>query len=301
MECRRDGGALCECVREDAGLRLGVRWTVGDVSARGWEALRLSVWCAVRLFGVDAEYAIVVNTVGLERARELAGELPAVVLWVEVTAAEMPGWLRPHLVGAGSGSTAAMSEGTAWKLLPVRMFAGMHELSLDNDCVLWDVPRAMRAWMDVDDRTLMAADTERCLGQFQGDARVAVAINSGIRGLPPEFDLEDALRASLLEKPGVVLTSELDEQGLQAAALHRDGPALVVGLDEVSICSPFWPRNPELGRCGAHFVGLNSRHIPWDYFDRPGDEVRREHFDRHRAELYWRAGLEMGPALPMVG
>ena len=31
--------------------RLGVRWTTGDASARGFEALRLSLWGAFRLFG----------------------------------------------------------------------------------------------------------------------------------------------------------------------------------------------------------------------------------------------------------
>ena len=275
---------------------LGVRWTVGDVSARGWEALRVSVHCAVRLFGPAAEYAVCVNTVPLARARELAGEMPAHIRWVEVSASEIPALLRPHL---GHG----MAEGVGWKLLPVRMFPEMYELSLDNDCILWEQPAALREWLGSRDRTLLAGDTERCLGMFQESA-VPGTINSGIRGLPPGFDLAGALAATLEEKSAemgerVHLHSELDEQGLQAVALHRDGPALVVSTAEVSICSPFWPRDPEMGTCGAHFVGLNSRHIPWDYFDRPGDVVRREHWDRHRAELYRRAEMELTPALPM--
>ena len=99
--------------------------------------------------------------------------------------------------------------------------------------------------------------------------------------------------------PEVVLRSELDEQGLQAAALGRGGRLLQVRTDEVTICSPFWPRHPELGTCGAHFVGLNSKVIPWNYYDRPGLEVRREHWDRHRAALYEHAGLAMRNADPL--
>lgn len=38
--------------------RVGVRWTIGDVSDEGFEALRLSVWGAFRLFGEDAVYAV---------------------------------------------------------------------------------------------------------------------------------------------------------------------------------------------------------------------------------------------------
>jgi hypothetical protein len=35
-------------------MRLAVRWTVGDASARGYEALRLSIQDAYNLFGPDA-------------------------------------------------------------------------------------------------------------------------------------------------------------------------------------------------------------------------------------------------------
>ncbi len=250
-------------VRKDACMtqtRLGVRWTVGDVSVRGWEALRLSIHCAVRLFGSTAEYAVCVNSVPLDRARTLAGMLPEQVRWQTVTTADVPDFLKPHLDGP-------MAEGVAWKLLPPRLFPALHELSLDNDCILWKQPAAMEAWLAADDRTLLAADMERCLGQFQDDARVPEPINSGIRGLPPDFDLRAALQASLQEKSAghgtpLLLQSELDEQGLQAAALHRDGPALVVPTHDVSICSPFWPRNPGAGRLRRALCGSEQQAHP---------------------------------------
>lgn len=273
-----------------------IRWTVGDVSSRGWEALRLSVHCAVRLFGPEAIYTVCVNTVLLADARRRTGELPAQVLWREVTAAEIPAILRPHL-------DPAMAEGVGWKLVPLQLDPTRHELALDNDCILWEQPEAVRQFLGRNDTTLLAEDTDRCLGQFDGCAHVPGHVNSGIRGLPPGFTLGTALRESLHAQEQstgapVLLTSELDEQGLQAAALHRS-PCLLVSRAEVSICSPFWPRDPEPGTCGAHFVGLNSKHIPWNYFDRSGDRVRREHFDRHRPELYRRAGLPLSPPLSL--
>jgi hypothetical protein len=42
-------------------IRLGVRWTVGDASPRGFEALRLSIWGAGRLFGTATTYVVCVN------------------------------------------------------------------------------------------------------------------------------------------------------------------------------------------------------------------------------------------------
>ena len=149
---------------------------------------------------------------------------------------------------------------------------------------------------------MMAEHVDRCLGSLQDCRAVVGHVNSGIRGLPPGFALEQRMEAVLACRERdtgdrVVLTSELDEQGMQAVALAEVGEMLRVRIDEVSICSPFWPRQPGLGSCGAHFVGLNSKEIPWNYYDRPGLEVRQEHWDRHRPELYRRAGLEMGPAL----
>ena len=114
--------------------------------------------------------------------------------------------------------------------------------------------------------------------------------NGGIRGLPPSLDLERALHAVLDERP-VTLTSELDEQGLQVAALERAGPTLVVRLDEVTICSPFPPNLPGLGSCGAHFIGLNARALPGSYEGRPASELVREHFHRLEPELRARVGL----------
>ncbi len=275
---------------------IAIRWTVGDVSSRGWEALRLSVYCALRLFGPGSydsgpRYAVCVNTVSLAEAQAKTGPLP--VAWHAVTSADIPPELRPHL-------DPAMAEGVGWKLVPPRLFPDAYELSLDNDCLLWALPQALRKFLSRTDATLLAEDVDRCLGQFDA-APVEGAVNSGIRGLPPGFDLLPALQSILGEARlrSERLTSELDEQGLQAAALHAASPCLRVTTEEVSICSPFWPRQPELGTCGAHFVGLNSKHIPWNYYDEPGNLVRRRHWDRHRPELYRRAGLALLPALPL--
>ena len=41
---------------------LAVRWTIGDVNPAGFEALRLSIWGACRLFGPEGQYAVCVNT-----------------------------------------------------------------------------------------------------------------------------------------------------------------------------------------------------------------------------------------------
>ncbi len=48
----------------------------------------------------------------------------------------------------------------------------------------------------------------------------------------------------------------------------------------------------------AH-VPVLVRHLPWNYYDRSADHVRRAHWDRWRPLLYSKAGLPMPPALPL--
>ncbi|MFL5575075.1 MAG: hypothetical protein ACJ79S_03775 [Gemmatimonadaceae bacterium] len=270
--------------------RLGVRWTVGDVSAHGYDALRLSIWGARRLFGDRARYTVCVNSVPVGEARRRTGGVPRRVRWRAVGRRDIPGVVAARL-------DAAMAEGMGWKFAPVRLYADRHELALDNDCILWEMPAAMARWLELEDACLVAEDVRALFGQFShlcGDG----ARNLGIRGTPPAFDLEGALGA-VLERNPVTLASELDEQGLQVAALSLAGAPCVVSVDDVTICSPFWPHRPEPGRCGAHFVGLNARALPWEHDGRPAIETRHEHWLARRAEIAERVGAPRSPRVAL--
>jgi hypothetical protein len=117
---------------------VGIRWTIGDVNGRGFEALRLSIWGAWRAFGPDASYVVCVNTVSGEEARARTGPVPDAVVWRP--ASDPPGFLREHL-------EAGMAEGVAWKLAPLRCFPDRWELSFDNDCIFWETPTAIGRWL----------------------------------------------------------------------------------------------------------------------------------------------------------
>jgi hypothetical protein len=270
---------------------LGIRWTIGDVNPAGFEALRLSVCGVMRLFGDAAKYRVYVNTISVSEARRRVGETPDALEWCP-SELNIPGVLRSYL---GEG----MAEGVAWKLMPLRAFADRFEISLDNDVILWGIPSAMLDWLKSGDSTaaLIAADVSAGHGKFS-DICGSAPRNSGIRGLGPDMDFEAAIRRVLELKP-VQLKSELDEQGLQVAALGLQSSPFVVDVADVSICSPFYPHNPDLGRYGAHFVGLNTRVLPWRYYGKPATEVRLDHWSRHRAELYNRVGLAP-PARPSI-
>jgi hypothetical protein len=248
---------------------LGVRWTIGDVSERGFDALALSIRGMTALLGDRADYVVCVNTVPIDTARRRLGAQADAVRFVQADALA-PAFLVERF-------DDAFAEGVGWKFAPPRIFPDRHELALDNDCILWALPDAIARWLASDDGFLLAEDVVPAFGRFAAHCPTPPR-NTGIRGLPPGFDLARALVATL-DRVDERLSSELDEQGLQVAALSRDRTPEVVGVDDVSICSPFPPHLPDLGRCGVHFVGLNARSLPWSRGGRSADAWIRDHFD----------------------
>lgn len=249
---------------------LTIRWTIGDVSDYGFEALRMSVWGLWHLLGNQTEYVVCANTVPMQLAQQLTGELPPAVTWRDVTA-EFPEFLRVYF-------DEHKAEGVGWKFAPPRLRPASLELALDNDCILWELPDAIVKWLRTPGSFVFAEDVQACFGQFS-EICGPQPRNSGIRGLPPGFDLSEAMLKLLREK-SFTLRSELDEQGLQAAVIGRHQP-FIVSTAEVSICSPFPPHRRTLGTCGAHFVGLNAKSLPWEYKGRPGVDYIREHWTAH--------------------
>ncbi len=236
----------------------------------------------MRIFGSGARYGVCVNTIPVEEARRRTGPVAGDVEWRAVGPEDLPASIQAHL-------DDGMAEGVAWKLAPLRLYPDLWELSLDNDCILWSLPPALERWLaGPDDRSLaIAADVRAMFGVF-AEACGPAPRNTGIRGLAPGFDLETALLETVGSRR---LSSELDEQGLQVAAFDRFGTVSVVTTEEVTIASPFHPHQDHLGQSGAHFVGLNARTIPWDYYGRPAIEVEAEFWERHRLALYERVGL----------
>jgi hypothetical protein len=267
--------------------QIGVRWTVGDVSAFGFETLRLSIESLSRLLPPGSQFAVAVNNISVAEAQERTGDITPKVQWLSSDDC-VPTWLRAQV-------DAQMAEGVAWKLAPVRVFPNAYEIALDNDVILWRLPEPVVEWLESIDKNacVMAQDAQRCLGQFSEhcDSR---SINSGIRCISPGLDYESLLRETL-EKSGVTLRSELDEQGLQATTLAQLSLKLVSNED-VTICSAFPMHQHHLGHCGAHFVGLNQKWLPYIIHGIHAHEANQQNWLRLKDQVVERL-TALGPAV----
>jgi hypothetical protein len=270
---------VSDAVQRSRAQTLVVRWTVGAVSDDGFDALGWSIAGAWQLFGSSAVYVVCVNSVAIDEVRRRVGRVAAPVSWRHCEADEIPSFLRERL-------DEAFAEGVGWKFAPLRITDRSRELALDNDCIMWRLPDALRTWLAGEPHNgccVVAEDVKICFGAFSALCGTEPR-NIGVRGLPPGSSYGEMLARILSEHP-VTLRSELDEQGLQVAALLRHERLLVVRTHEVTICSPFAPHQPYIGTCGAHFVGLNAHALPWRYYDRPASELVRENWRRLKPQV----------------
>lgn len=280
---------------------IALRWNIGDVSLEGFEALRLSIWGAYKVFGPNAVYAVGVSSIPIATAKLRVGIVPDQVRFYDVTG-DVPWSILDRL-------DPDSAERLAWKFAAPRMFPERHEIVFDNECILWTMPQALRGWLESSSTACLVAQDDRPrFGAFASDCGTE-PIHAGLRGLPPGFDLVAALDAALASRP-VVLISDLDEHGLHIAALSRNGRPRAIPLEEVSICSPFANggangakggatggatgglSGSKLGECGALFVDLNGCDHGPGIQDAPGPDGICEHWRSVRHEIYEKIAIQ---------
>lgn len=280
---------ICSPARAAAGQRrggmaerlLGIRWTIGDVSERGSETCACSSGVPRARPGPGPATWSAPTSFRSRRPAPARAKCPQHCCW-QVPAATrcLPGdpfrWRLGGRSGVKAGAVALLSgslrAGSRQPLHPVA-----------------DAPRFGPAAVRRHPQAgLLAEDVRACFGQFVGLCG-PMPRNSGIRGLPPGFNLEAALQRLLQEHP-VTLASELDEQGLQVTARARPIPGDDRGCEHLFALSaapahPWPPRRP-FRRAQRHAGG-------WQLKGRPAVECIQDHWQRHRAALYRQIGLSV--------
>ena len=220
-----------------------VRWTIGNVKPAGYECLARSIDNFTNLYDVDVK---VCHNCSVDNLKNI----PSQYLYDQ-----RQEWSIEPM-------------GVAWKLYPPRLAPERHELLIDNDIIIEKHIEEIDKFFN-SNCTLLLEDVTRCYGKFEKHVPPEYCINSGIYGMPPDFNLDKFI--DFFAKTGWEVNAKgeyessktFDEQGLVAFSLLSHPSYVIIPNTSVRTCE----REFEEGK-GMHFIGLNRRehHRPFQLF-----------------------------------
>jgi hypothetical protein len=154
-----------------------------------------------------------------------------------------------------------------WKYAPLRLDKSAYEIIMDNDLILWNIPKTLIK--AITNNTLVALTDPA--GKYYGDYRKQVEnidkklqLNAGLVGLPPGFIIDP------LEDYKVPLKDFFhSEQGYTALKFAEyKGSKLLIGLNEIhqTNINPIDSHKLISEYDGGHFCGCSYGHV--DHWDR---------------------------------
>ena len=154
--------------------------------------------------------------------------------------------------------------GVSWKLYPPRLNIDCHEISIDNDIVFNKRIPEIDVFLE-SDCTLLLEGNSRTYGQFERFVPPGKQINSGIYGMPPNFDLKALFDFYIKDWQKNALgehdkNETFDEQGFVAFALLNYRKSVIISQKTITNCE-YQLNDGD----GYHFIGLNRRKFHHPY------------------------------------
>lgn len=211
------------------------RWTIGPSTPAGYECLRKSIDSFLKFY--EAEVVICHNCPPETISHICIGD------FIDQTKLEHK--IKPI--------------GVAWKLYPPRIDVNRYEIQIDNDIVFEEEIPEISTFLN-NDCTLLLQGDSRTYGRFERYVPEGYEINSGIYGMPPEFNLQKYVdfyckKDWELNAHGQHEQSKtFDEQGLVALALLNYRKHAIIPATSVTNCEHELVQSK-----GMHFIGLNRR------------------------------------------
>ena len=219
------------------------RWTIGNVKKAGYEILERSIRCFQKIY---PEFDCIVCYNEIERKN------------LDFISSDISFFLQTHDCCSIKIKPFSIN---AWKLFPPRLRITSHELFIDNDLVIHKrIPQI---------NEFLSSKRPLCYGCYDQNRNFPYGkfsnffskkynnfiLNSGLFGLPPDYDFECEINY-LLEQVGTKEWQNFDEQGLVAKCLLDKNPILVL-KEQLSNC---W-LNYIYGEFGCHFCGHNQNEM----------------------------------------
>lgn len=215
-----------------------VRWTIGPVSQKGIDTLCLSIdkWISV----YNDEFDMVVCFNGLKDSQ--ISQIP----------------IKSIDQNEYKNSLKYQPFDTTWKLYPPRLSINSHELFIDNDLIVYARSETIEKFLNSSTLSIITSAHKRFYGAYNQFVSPELKVNSGLFGVPPNFDLAKAINRFILVYPQSGWSYHSDDEGVLACVLPN---LCVIPMDEIHVCNPSVDFSPySLGSCGTHFAGSNQGH-----------------------------------------
>lgn len=226
------------------------RWTLGPVKNDGFNCLVESIKLLRNIYP-EADYAVCYNQVADDRLKILSN--------LDIELVNQTEFVDAFPIKPSSGYQVH------WKLYPPRMRVNSHEIVLDNDVVIFDRISEINDFLERD-TVLLYQGLHGLYGCFKNLVPKGLIINSGIYGMPPNFNFIEQMKQ--LNMPNWQWSDDkFEEQGLISAVLSAYHSHLMVPLTTVPIIESHFDMKAMItDRCrGYHFVGVNylTNHANW--------------------------------------
>lgn len=215
------------------------KWTIGDTNKNGYECLIMSIFSFKKFF--DIEIFICHNCSKNKIPKELH---------------------QFNLLDQSKyRNFLPKPKGVAWKLYPPRIDESNYEVSIDNDIIIINKIKQIDLFLK-SNCTLMLEDISRAYGRFEKHIPTEFKINSGIYGMPPNFDLKKFIKFYSGEEWQKNALNQydssetFDEQGIIALALLSQNKYIIIPNDSITNCE-----NDFVEGDGFHFIGLNRKNF----------------------------------------
>jgi hypothetical protein len=150
-----------------------------------------------------------------------------------------------------------------WKMYPARMRIDSHEIVMDNDLIIFNrVPEIDRFVSG--DFTLMLRGRSRRYGKYDHLVPMPHAINSGLYGMPPNFNLALSIKDACAGDTIREWTEWCDDQGIIAYSLFKHNHIIIEPETIFNYFSEYNLSSLPSNLSGVHFIGSNrGAHGNW--------------------------------------
>jgi hypothetical protein len=223
-----------------------IRWTIGDVSDYGFLCLEKSVELMKRLLGSKCNYAICHNNLNENQLKKL----PNVDILINSKF-----YLNIYPVNVPKEKKYNNSS-MFWKLYPARIRKECHEIIIDNDILIYKLPEKIIKFLNSNHVILTESHTRSYSGILKEIIPYGFNINSGIIGLPPNYDFENDIKETI-KNHKIKWEDHTSEQTLVAYILSKKN-CEIINKKEIYINFDCHKEKIILGTCGVHMCGLNG-------------------------------------------